>query len=219
MRSRSLVAIVSFLTINLCAATAFAQMWAVDVSGAAASPLGATRDHLKQGWNVDVGANQEITSRVGLREDFGYYHLGVTDQVLKTLKMPSGQAHMVSLTIGPTWRVPISSHVNVYLLSGIGWYRRTVEFTQPTLGVIHIIDPWWGYVGSEIVPANQVLGSVTSNAFGGNIGGGVGVPLGSSGSEIFVDVRYHRARTKSTPTSVLPVSFGLRWGGRSLNAP
>jgi hypothetical protein len=106
-----------------------------------------------------------------------------------------------------------------YALGGVGWYRRTVDFLQPTVGVIDIVDPWWGYVGSVVVPANQVLGSVTSNAFGANAGGGVSIALGSSGAEVFGEVRYHYANTKTSSTTVTPVSFGIRWGGHNLTNP
>jgi hypothetical protein len=218
---RSLPTLTCLLALNLWAATAFAQsdQWMVDFSGAAAPTVGVTNDHLKTGWNIDLGAERTFAHGVGLRGDFGYYRLGVTDQALRTLSVPNGDAHMFSLTAGPTWHFPIGSRVGGYVLGGVGWYRRTVEFLQPTVAVIDIIDPWWGYVGSEIVPASQILGSVSNNAFGGNVGGGVSIPLGSSGSAFFAELRYHRANTKTTPTAVLPVSFGIRWIGRDLAAP
>jgi hypothetical protein len=121
---------------------------------------------------------------------------------------------MWSLTVGPMWRFPIGGMVDGYVLGGVGWYRRTVEFTQPTVGVIDVIDPWWGYIGPVFVPTNQVLGSVTKDAFGGNAGGGVSVKLGESGAAVFAEVRYHYANTKPTSTAVVPVSFGLRLTGR-----
>jgi hypothetical protein len=219
MRFRSFAICVCLLTINVWTAPVSAQDWTVDLSGAATSPLGVTKDHLKPGWNINVGADKEIASGFGIRGDFGYYHLGVSDQTLQTLQMPSGDARMLSLTVGPTWRFPIGSRVNGYALGGVGWYRRTVEFTQPTLALIDIIDAWWGYVGSEIVPANQILGTVSNNAFGGNIGGGIGIPLGGSGAEVFVETRYHYANTKNSATHILPVSFGFRLTGKTLGAP
>jgi hypothetical protein len=221
VHDRSRIAIVFILTFNLSAAMAFAQpdKWKIDIAGGAAPTAGAISSRLTTGWNVDVGAEREIDNGVGLRGDFGYYGLGVSDQVLKTLQVPSGAARMLSLTVGPTWGFPISSRVNGYVLGGVGWYRRTVEFTQPTVAVVDVIDPWWGYIGSELVPANQVLGSVTSNALGANVGGRVSVPLGGSGSEVFVEVRYHYANTKTTSTTVVPVSFGIRLSGRTLGSP
>jgi hypothetical protein len=120
----------------------------------------------------------------------------------------------LSLTVGPRIHFPIASNVRGYVAGGAGWYRRTVEFTQPTLAVVDIIDPWWGYLGSEIVPANQVLGSVSNNAWGVNGGGGVSVVIGHSGAELFAEVRYHYAHTSPTTTSIVPVSFGIRFSGQ-----
>jgi hypothetical protein len=216
-----LLAIATLLAANLLPSAAFAQSdnWMVDFSGAATPTVGATNNHLKTGWNVDVGTERTIANGVGVRGDFNYYHLGVADQVLTSLRVPSGSAHMFSLSAGPTYRFPMGNRVRGYTLAGVGWYRRTVDFLQPTAAIVDIIDPWWGYVGSEIVPANQILGSVTSNAVGGNVGGGLSVPVGSTGYEVFGEVRYHYARTKTTSTAVVPVSFGIRWGGRSLSAP
>src|ERR1700716_323686 len=99
--------------------------------------------------------------------------------------MPNGDPHMFSLTVGPVWHFSIARNVRGYVLGGVGWYQRTVNFTQPTTGVIDIIDPWWGYLGSAVVQANQVLGSVRDNALGANIGGGVAGALGAGGAAFF----------------------------------
>jgi hypothetical protein len=223
MRSRLLPAIATFLTLNLSAATTLAQSekeeWMIDFSGAASPTVGATSDRLDGGWSVELGAERRIANGVGVRGNFNYFGLGVADRVLRSLQVPSGAAHMFSLGIGPTWRFPIAGRVRGHALAGVGWYRRTVEFLEPTIDVIHIVDPWWGYVGSEFVVANQILGSVTNDALGANIGGGVSVPLGDSGPEVFGEVRYHHANTKGTSTRVMPVSIGIRWGGRTLNEP
>jgi hypothetical protein len=138
VRNRSRITIVSLLTFTLSAATAFAQTdnWKIDIAGGAAPTVGATSDRLTAGWNFDAGAEREIANGVGLRGDFGYYGLSVSDQVLQMLQVPGGDARMFSLTVGPVWHFPISSRVNAYALAGIGWYRRTVEFGQPTVAVI-----------------------------------------------------------------------------------
>src|SRR5258707_1070007 len=107
----------------------------------------------------------------------------------------------MSLTVGPKVHFPIASNVRGYVVGGAGYYRRKVEFLQPTVGVVDIIDPWWGYLGSVLVPANQVLGSVSENAWGVNGGGGVTVMLGTSGVELFGEVRYHYAHTTPTKTT------------------
>jgi hypothetical protein len=195
-------------------ATAQSSDWTVGLGAGTSPTVGDISSRLTRGWNVDLRASRELNDRVGLFADFTLHQLGVANQVLQTLQVPDGNARMASLTLGPTWRFPVANMVDGYVLGGVGWYRRTVEFTQPTLGLVDIIDPWWGYVGSAVVPANQILGSVTSDAFGGNFGGGVSVKLGDSGAAAFAELRYHYANTKPMSTSVVPVSFGIRWAGR-----
>jgi hypothetical protein len=79
------------------------------------------------------------------------------------------------------------------------------------VGVINVFDPWWGYVGPVVVPAQQILGSTTKDAWGANAGGGISVPLGDSGAAVFAEVRYHFANTKPSSTAIVPVGFGIRW--------
>jgi hypothetical protein len=64
------------------------------------------------------------------------------------------------------------------------------------------------------VPTNQVIGSVSRNAWGVNGGGGVSVELGQSGAEVFAEVRYHYAHISPTTTAIVPVTFGIKFNGR-----
>jgi hypothetical protein len=187
--------------------------WSVDVGVGPTPTTGDISNRLTTGWNINARAGYQFNDAFGLYGAFAYNALGVTDRVLNALQVPDGNAHLLSLTAEPMWRFPIARHVEGYLVGGAGWYQRKVEFTQPTVTVIDVIDPWWGYLGPAIVPADQVLGSVTKDAFGANAGGGVAFKLGESGTAVFAEVRYHYANTKPTSTSVVPVTVGLRWSG------
>jgi hypothetical protein len=199
----------------LWAATAPAQSnWNVEVGGGVTAPTGDISSHLTKGWNIDLGGGYEFNKTLELDANFVFNGLGVSKAALQALQMPDGNARVMSLTVGPKVHFPIASSLSGYVAGGAGWYRRTVEFTQPTVAVVDIIDPWWGYLGSEIVPANQVLGSVSRNAWGVNGGGGVSVALGHSGAELFAEVRYHYAHINPTRTSIVPVTFGVRFTGQ-----
>jgi long-subunit fatty acid transport protein len=219
--SATTVSCLLFVFLNLWAANASAQMrnWTFDFSAGGAPTVGDISNRLTSGWNVGVGGEYHVNDMLGIRGDFGYYGLGVADQALHALQMPNGDARLLSLTVGPVWHFPIARMVRGYAIGGVGWYRRTVNFTQPTIGVIDIIDPWWGYLGSAVVPANQVLGSVSDNALGANIGGGVSVALGRSGAAFFAEARYHWANTPASSTAIVPVAFGIRVGGQSVTRP
>ncbi|HVZ22209.1 MAG TPA: hypothetical protein VG871_14155 [Vicinamibacterales bacterium] len=188
--------------------------WSVDLGVGASATVGDISSRLRTGWDVDLRGGPAFDNGFGLFGEFTFNHLGVRDSVLQQLQVPNGTGRVFSLTAGPIWRFPIARMLHGYVLGSLGWYRRTVEFTAPTVGVIDVVDPWWGYIGPVVVPANQVLGSVSEDAFGANAGGGLLFPFGDSGASAFVEVRYHYARTTPTATTLVPVSFGLRFTGR-----
>jgi opacity protein-like surface antigen len=200
-------------------ASAQQQNWNFELAGGVTPTTGNVSSRLTTGWNVDLAGGYDFQNGLGLNVDFLYSGLGVANSVLNTLNVPSADAHMWAISVGPKWRFPILGNVNAYVVGGVGFYRRTVEFLQPTVGVIDVIDPWWGYIGPVAVPADQVLGSITRNAWGVNGGAGISIPLGHSGTEAFAEFRYHYADMKPTSTSVVPVSFGLRVSGLGLKTP
>lgn len=202
------------LVLGSASVSAAQSDWLFQLASGPAPTVGEINDRLTGGWNIDFGAGYTKTSRVKLLGEFIYTDLGVSDQVLRDLRVPDGDARMWSLTAGPMWHFPVASRINGHVLGGIGFYRRTVEFREPTIGIVNVFDPWWGHLGPVLVPANQILGSVSRNAFGFNLGGGLSVPIANSGTEVFADIRYHHAYTDPSSTSTFPVSFGLRWSGR-----
>jgi hypothetical protein len=202
------------LVFSITSARAAQNDWTFDIGAGPSPTTGEISSRLTTGWIVDLRAGPDFNSEWSLIGEFTYNGLGVANRVLRALDVPNGDAHMWSLTVGPMWRIPATANVHPYVLGGIGWYRRTVEFTEPTLGVIAVIDPWWGYVGPALVRVDQVLGSVTRNALGANIGGGVSFALGESGAAVFAEVRYHFANTKPISTAIVPVTFGMRVTGR-----
>ena len=52
-----------------------------------------------------------------------------------------------------------------------------------------------------------LVGSVSRGARGG----GLSFRLGNGNAKLFAEARYIKMYTKGTSTSVLPVTFGLRW--------
>ena len=52
--------------------------------------------------------------------------------------------------------------VDPYFTGGVGYYRRTIQFTQPTVAPVDIFDPFFGFFFfPTLVPANLVLGNIT----------------------------------------------------------
>jgi len=158
--------------------------WNFNVGGGVTPTLGDISSRLNTGGHFTVGGGYNFTSSVGVTLEYMYTGFGVDRSVLRALDVPDGNAHMHSITLNPFWRFKTAGRFGGYVIGGGGFYRRTVEFTQPTTAIVTVFDPWWGYLGPALVPANQVLGSVTSNAGGVNAGLGMTIDLGHQWSEI-----------------------------------
>ena len=101
---------------------------------------------------------------------------------------------------------------DAYIIGGGGFYRRTIEFTEPSSAIATAFDPFYGIIFPVEVPTTNVLGSFSQNKGGLNLGAGVAVRLGEdSRSTIFAESRYHYIYTTPVRTSLLPVTFGFRW--------
>lgn len=186
------------------------------IGGGLSPTVGDISNKLNTGGHFTVGAGLNPTLNwnghsIGLVGQFMYNWFGVNSSVLRSLSVPQGNAHMWSLTADPMWRFAHVGPVGAYVIGGVGFYRRTVQFTKPTTTEVTIFNPWWGYLGPFTVPTNQVLGSVTENAPGVNGGLGLDWDVGHGGTELYVEVRYHYIHTSPAATEILPITFGVRW--------
>jgi hypothetical protein len=209
------VSIASLLLVFGMAVAASAQTergFTGEIGGGYTPLVGSLSNRLDNGWNIRVGAGYNFTSHFSTTAQFGYNGLGVGSSVLRDAKVPGGNAHVWS--IGLTPRLSFSPHhgLNPYVLGDIGYYRRVVEFTQPTLQPALIFDPFFGFFQGAI-PADKVLGRITRNGIGGGGGLGFEVGLGSGArrTKVFAEARYVYAATGAVPTRMVPVTFGLRW--------
>ena len=165
------------------------------------------KNYVKHGFNVDVGGGVRVNRGIELLGEFGYHELGVRGDVIQSLQVPDANARLYSVT--GNLNIPFATgRIRPYAIVGGGWYRRTVEFTQPSTGLVTVVDPWWGWVGRVAVPTNEVLGSVSRDAAGLNAGGGISFEL-SDRTRIFAQVRWHRAFHNPTNTTMVPITVGI----------
>ena len=125
--------------------------------------------------------------------------------------MPDGNSHLWSITANPKLRLNRRGNFDPYVVGGVGYYRRTVEFTRPVLVPVFIFDPFFGVFYNTFLQADQVIGKITQDGVGGSLGAGFDVKLGESGLKFFTEARYHYADTGRIPTRMVPVTFGIRW--------
>ncbi len=187
------------------------RRWTVNIGGGVTPVVGPSNTRLNTGWNIKGGAGVHMTRHFGVVFEGQYNGMGVTRSVLNQLNVPDGSAWLWSITANPVIRFAPNGKFDPYVIAGVGFYRRTVEFTQPSVAQTFVFDPWFGFFGPVLVPADQVLGSFSSNAIGGNAGAGFEVPIGSNRIKFYTEARYHYADTSRRATTLIPVTFGVRF--------
>lgn len=205
------------LVVLLASICAFSQdsRFNFNVGGGPGFQLGQISNYANTGGNFVAGGGPNLGHMFGVDGEFMYYGLPVKQSVLNVTGAPSGSSRMYSVTGNGILRLPTAGKLGAYGIGGIGWYHRSWELTAPVLVPGTVCGPnffFWGVsCVNGLVPANAVLHSGSTNAFGLNIGGGVTYRLGESRAKIYAELRYHHAYTNNFSTSVLPLTFGLRW--------
>jgi opacity protein-like surface antigen len=167
---------------------------------------------LDTGFNITAGAGVNFAPNFGLIAEFGFNHLDLTRRALAAAGAPDGSSRIYSVTLNPIVHLNPHGRVDAYVVGGGGYYRRTVEFTAPTIATVTFFDPFIGVFYPGGVPSNTVLGSFTQNKGGLNIGAGLSFRISADGNaKLFAESRYHYIYTSPQRTTILPVTFGFRW--------
>jgi opacity protein-like surface antigen len=205
-------AAIIILVLGLGVAPSQAQETGPIITGSVGySPLvGDFSTRLNNGWHVAVDGGYNFTSYFSTTLEYMYNGYGVSRRVLNEAQVPDGNAHLWAITVNPKLRFArTSSGFTPYVIGGVGYYRRTIEFTTPVAVPVFIFDPFFGVFYNTLVSANQVLGDITRGGIGGSAGAGFEVKLGDSGVKLFTEARYHYADTGRIPTRMIPVTFGI----------
>lgn len=197
----------AFVVLTATPALAQPPGWTLQFAVGGAAPTSDLSGRLTAGWDFNAGVGYQFAPWFTLLSELDFAAMGIPDTVLAEAQAPEGHGHIFSLNIEPQVRFPITSRVHGFVEGGGGWVRRNVAFTQP--GVEQIVDPFYGDITE--VGTDTVLSSTTRNAFGGNVGGGLAMPLADTGADLFIDVRYYYAPTSPRVTAMVPVMFGVRY--------
>jgi len=164
------------------------------------------------GFNITAGAGVNLTPNFGLIGEFGFNNLGLTRQALSLAGVPDGSTRIYSLTLNPIVHLNPRGRFDAYVVGGGGYYRRTVEFTAPSVATVTAFDPFFGVFYPADIATHTVLGSFSQNKGGLNVGAGLSFKVKEDGNaKIFAESRYHYIYTSPRRTQILPVTFGLRW--------
>jgi opacity protein-like surface antigen len=215
MQHKHVYVTVCALAALLIASPAAAQTtnrFTFNVGAGFTEPVRHSDGRLDHGFNINAGAGYNFHPNFGLIGEFGYNWLGLAESALTAAGVPDGSARIYSLTLNPIVRLNPEGRFDAYLIGGGGYYRRTVELTEPTISTVTAFDPFWGVFFPVAVPTDVVLGSFSQNKAGLNFGGGFTVRVkGDSNTKFFAETRYHHLFTSPVRTNMLPVTFGLRW--------
>jgi opacity protein-like surface antigen len=206
------------LTLIFCAAISLASapaqsLFSFSAGGGPTVPAKHSGRRFDTGYNLTAGFGFHPVRRAGVIAEFGFNHLGLTNGTLRNVGVPGGSGRIYSLTLNPIIHLtPSASRFGVYLIGGGGYYRRTIEFTQPSSAIATAFDPFFGIFFPVEIPTTTVLGSYSQNRTGINGGAGLSFRLNdSSRAVLFAESRYHRIYTSPVRTSLLPVTMGFRW--------
>jgi opacity protein-like surface antigen len=199
------VAALVFTTVATAQESAY-HKWNFNMAGGYTVPTSSTGNQLEGSGNVSVGGGYNFSPSLGIVGEFDYSALGVSSATLNSLDVSDGNAHIWSLTANPIVRFPLGHRIGAYAIGGGGLYQRKLEFTSPTTATL--FNPIFGTSG---VPADQVLGSLTSTVGGLDAGGGLTYSLREGGPKLYVEARYNHAFTPGRGTDYVPVTIGVRW--------
>lgn len=187
-----------------------------NIGGGPGFSSGDTSTFANTSYNFVVGGGVSLAPHVMFNPEFMFHGLPVKKDVANKLGIPFAKGRLYAAT----GNLILGSAINgehtrsAYLLGGGGWYWRTVEAQASVHTVGQTCSPewiWWNIeCESGIFEKDVTIGSRTSDAGGFNVGGGVIFSIGQS-ANFYIEARYHRAFTSGIDTSVVPLTFGLRW--------
>jgi hypothetical protein len=208
-----LMAASSLLIVFVTTTTTSAQERHISLNaGGGFTPVtGKLGNSLDNGWNIFFGAGYSFTAHFETNFEVGYNGFGLTSGLISGSGVPNGNAHLWSFTVDPKLRLGREDHkIDPYVVGGVGYYRRTVNFTNPVLVPVTGFDPFLGFV-TGLTTANQILGTQTDDGIGGSAGLGFDVKAMGHGIGLFLEARYHYADTGRIPTRIVPITLGIRW--------
>lgn len=205
------LAYVSFMGL-LAFATANAQetpKFTFDIDGGFTNSAGNTGRQLDNGWNVGGGVGYNFSSWLGAKLDLSYSRMGINTGTLSFLGQPGGNMQVFSATIDPVVHLTPKHHFDLYVTGGGGLFHIYQEFTQPTIAVTNVFDPFFG-IYPVAFGATQILSSYSVNKPGFDVGAGIAVGAWGHG-KIFAEAKWDHAFLTNSHIDYIPVSFGFRW--------
>jgi len=185
-------------------------------------PQGDVGDILDDDWWIDGGATYWPEAwPIGVNLDLAYSNLDVSSSAIDAINaqlppggtVTGGDVSIWALTVNGQWSpMKKKGGAGFYITAGIGGYYLDGRLTDT--GIVYyppVCDPWywWCYPGG-VGPGTYVKASDSSTNFGWNGGLGLTFEVGT-GSQIYVEAKYHSIDTSRATTELVPIIVGFRW--------
>jgi opacity protein-like surface antigen len=194
-------------------------------------PSGEVGDRFDTGFTIPVGITANLTDTVGLQFEYMFARMngpsatlsGTNDNGVPASIQLDTNHYMHTGTFNVVVGEQRARGAGGYAIGGLGFYRRSVQLTTPSVGFATVCDPWWWVCFPVAVPVTQIIGTRSSTDLGFNVGGGV------TFGNFYAEVRYHYVRGPefAVPAQLplpggqtgnvratghyLPVNFGVRF--------
>ncbi|HWB85993.1 MAG TPA: outer membrane beta-barrel protein [Bryobacteraceae bacterium] len=216
---RTAIITIGVLTVGLCVPV-HGQDYSklnFNIGGGVSTPLNPTGSFAGVSGNFAVGAGYNIDKRHSVIGEFMWSGLPPNRFALQPINAPFGNVNLYTLTANYRYHLDKigGSAFGAYVIAGGGWYFRHASidknYVVPPNTVCEPVFTWWGFVcdsGGFVV--TQTIASKGASAGGVNAGVGFTIRIGDSGWKFYTESRYHYAWTNRTPTTLIPVTFGIR---------
>jgi len=191
--------------------------FAFNMGGGITTPLNPTGAYAGISSNFVVGSGYNLNKSNAIIGEFMWSGLPSNLTAVQPVKAPSSNTSLYSLTVNYRHQYDRihGSPFGLYFMGGGGWYMRKTTVDQSY--TIPIATPclpyyvWYGYGCSDGVVGTQTVASKAVSAGGLNGGFGFTIPFADSNLRFFTESRYHYAWSERIPTTMVPVTFGIRY--------
>jgi hypothetical protein len=191
---------------------------ALNIGGGISTPLNPTGNYTGVSGNFNVGAGYNLNRSNSITGEFMYSGLPTSLTGLHPVKAPNGNINLYSLTANYRHHVDRihGSAFGAYFIAGGGWYYRyssiDKNFVVPPGTACQPVYGWWGYgCDTSGYVYSETVAYRGASAGGVNAGVGFTIRLADSGWKFYTESRYHYAWSDRIPTTLVPVTFGIRF--------
>jgi hypothetical protein len=192
---------------------------ALNIGGGISTPLNPTGAYTGISGNFNLGAGYALNKKNSITGEFLWSGLPADLTAIHPVNTPTGSINLYSLTVNYRHHVDSikGSPFGLYAIGGGGWYYRYASIDKsvavaPVTPCLPIYG-WWGY-GCDpngYVTTTQTIAYKGRSSGGLNGGFGFTLRLSDSGWKFYTEARYHYAFTSGIPTTLIPVTMGIRY--------